>query len=270
MVCFIIKGMYQFKDEKSKRKLSNILLVIAILLLFTGIIIITVDIAKKNLRTDKMNDGLTSMDAIILDSIRTSETLTEEQANGTVAEPTVTLIVDNNALSITGEEYDFFGTDEEIAAQREAVEAELENQYTGYTVLHGIGILDIPCINAHLPIWQTTNNVTLRYGTGHYVGSVMPGQVGNCAILGHHMRDYGSIFNRLEEVGVGDEVIITNLRGHQFTYIIDEALIVHPDDLGDYLRGGITDTRQVTLVTCTYTSTGKQRYVIIGHIQDGQ
>ncbi|MCQ2517071.1 MAG: class D sortase [Saccharofermentans sp.] len=262
--------MFDSLDAKKRKRISNILLVIAILLLFTGIVIISVDIAKKNIRLGKINEGVTSMDAVIVDSIRTAETLTEEQANGTVSEPTVTLIVDNNALGVTGEEYDFFGTDEEIAAQREAVENELDNQYTGYTVLQGIGILDIPAIDAHLPIWQTTNNVTLRYGTGHYVGSVMPGQVGNCSILGHHMRQYGSIFNRLEEVGVGDEITVTNLRGYQYTYIVDQTVIVPPEELGDYLRGGITDSRQITLVTCTYTSTGKQRFVVIGHIQDGQ
>lgn len=255
---------------KRNMRLSNILLIIAIVLLFAGIILIATDIAKKNIRLGKINEGVTSMDAVIVDSIRSAETLTEDQANGTVSEPTVTLIVDNNALGVTGEEYDFFGTDEEIAAQREAVENELDNQYTGYTVLQGIGILDIPCIDAHLPIWQTTNNITLRYGTGHYVGSVMPGQVGNCSILGHHMRQYGSIFNRLEEVGVGDTITVTNLRGYQYTYIVDETVVVPPEELGDYLRGGITDTRQITLVTCTYTSTGKQRFVVIGHIQDGQ
>jgi len=258
-------------DNKNKRiRLSNILLIIAIILLFAGIILITADIAIKNFRTTKMNDGINDMDAVIADSISSAETLTEEEANGTVSEPTVTLIVDNSALSIAGEDYDFFGTEEEIALQREAVEAELEEQYTGSTVLHGIGMLDIPAIDAHIPIWQTTNTVTLRYGTGHYVGSVMPGQVGNCSILGHHMRDYGYLFNRLEEVGIGDEIIVTNLRGYQYTYIVDETLIVPPEELGNYLRGGITDTRQITLVTCTYTSTGKQRFLVIGHIVDGQ
>lgn len=262
--------MYRTDSKKSRRRLSNALLILAILLLFAGIILISVDITKKNIRLNKINEGVGNIDTVIEDSIRSAETLTSEQANGTVIDPTVTLIVDNNALGVTGEEYDFFGTEEEIAAQREAVEQELENQYTGYTVLQGIGIIDIPSINAHLPIWQNTNTVTLRYGTGHYVGSVMPGQFGNCSILGHHMRQYGSIFNRLEEVGVGDEIIVTNLRGHQFTYIVDETLVVPPEELGNYLRGGITDTRQITLVTCTYTSIGKQRFLVIGHIQDGE
>ena len=46
-------------------------------------------------------------------------------------------------------------------------------------------------------------------------------------------------------------------------------MIVTPQEMFELIGGGITDTRQLTLVTCAYTSEGKMRYIVIGHIQDG-
>ena len=258
--------MYSHKKENRNRLISNILLVMAALLLLGGIVFIAADIAKRHLRQEKIDQGVANMDLVIGEFIEAQATA--ETDTYSTDEPVVTMLVDTSSLEVSGEEYDFFGTEEEILLQREAVQEELQQNEQGYAILEGVGILDIPAIELHIPIWQTTNTTTLRYGTGHYVPSVMPGQVGNCSILGHHMREYGSIFNRLEEVGVGDEIIITNLRGYTYTYIVDETLVVEPEDLGDYIRGGITDDRQVTLVTCTYTPQGKKRFIVIGHIQD--
>lgn len=256
--------MYRHNTINKKRLISNILLILAIILLMVGIVFIAADIAKRNLRQEKIDQGTVSMDQAIAENIAAQAT-----ATGTdIEEPVVTMLVGTSDLEISGEDYDYFGTEEEIAAQREAVEQELQMNEEGYAILEGVGILDIPCIELHIPIWQTTNSTTLRYGTGHYVGSVMPGQQGNCTILGHHMRKYGSIFNRLGEVAIGDEITITNLRGYTYTYIVDEILIVEAEELGEYIRGGITDTQQVTLVTCEYTNQGKKRLVVIGHIQD--
>ena len=256
--------MYRHNTINKKRLISNILLILAIILLMVGIVFIAADIAKRNLRQEKIDQGTVSMDQAIAENIAAQDT-----ATGTdIEEPVVTMLVGTSDLEISGEDYDYFGTEEEIAAQREAVEQELQMHEEGYAILEGVGILDIPCIELHIPIWQTTNSTTLRYGTGHYVGSVMPGQQGNCTILGHHMRKYGSIFNRLGEVAIGDEITITNLRGYTYTYIVDEILLVEAEELGEYIRGGITDTQQVTLVTCEYTNQGKKRLVVIGHIQD--
>jgi LPXTG-site transpeptidase (sortase) family protein len=83
------------------------------------------------------------------------------------------------------------------------------------------------------------------------------------------MLKYGSIFNRLEEVQIGDVVNITDLRGHQYTYFVDEILVVTAEEMMGYVSGGITDTRQLTLITCVYTDEGKMRLLVIGHIQDG-
>ena len=119
----------------------------------------------------------------------------------------MTLVIDPSELEVYGEDYDYYYgdySDDVISAQREAVNDEINNANTGYITIEGVGILDIPSIELHVPIWETTNSDTLRYGVGHYVNSVSPGSYGNCTIVGHHMLKYGSIFNRLEEVEIGD------------------------------------------------------------------
>ncbi len=222
------------------------------------------DMIRRHLREKKMNEATTQLELAIAQNAAAGDSLTEE--------PVMTLVVDVSSLEVNGEENDYYDDNYYAQAYAEAadnVNSELDNTNTGYITLQGVGILDIPCIELHVPIWETTNSDTLRYGVGHYVNSVNPGSVGNCTITGHHMLKYGSIFNRLEEVQIGDIINITDLRGHQYTYFVDELLVVSAEEMMNYVNGGITDTRQVTLITCVYTEQGKMRLLVIGHIQDG-
>ena len=79
----------------------------------------------------------------------------------------------------------------------------------------------------------------------------MPGEKGNATILGHNYRD-GSMFQRLGQVEIGDEVIFTNLDGEDLYFYVVDSEIISADELIDYVTGDITDEKQLTLVTCTY------------------
>ncbi len=228
------------------------------------------DMIKRHLRQQKIDEATAQMDQVIAENVAALEAVNGDDTQ--IEEPVMTMVVSVSGLEVNGEDYDYYDDYYIAQAQSDAADSvnqELNDTNTGYITLQGVGILDIPCIDLHVPIWQTTNSDTLRYGVGHYVNSVMPGQVGNCTITGHHMLKYGSIFNRLEEVQIGDTFNITNLRGHQYTYFVDQILIVSAEEMLNYVGGGITDTRQVTLITCVYTDQGKMRLLVIGHIQDG-
>ena len=170
------------------------------------------------------------------------------QNKGEEAKPVI-MLVDKDAYEVPGEEYDF------------GYEESSEQTY-----ITGIGILEIPCINSKLTIMEGTSNTDLRYGVGHYTPSAPLGGMGNCTILGHHMKAYGSIFNRLSEVDAGDTVKVTDIYGNQYVYEVDDTRIVHPSYLMEYLETGDTDTARITLITCAYTSEGKQRLVVTGHM----
>ena len=270
----LILHMFKLSDISNKQKkllISNVLLILAVLLLVGGIIYLSVDIYNRHKREAVIEDAATNMDQVIAQNAAAIEAAGGDDS--AVAEPVMTLIVDPSELEVNGEEYDFYDDDyyiqQALNSQRNQVNQEMNDAYTGYLTLQGVGMLDIPCIDLHVPIWETTNSDTLRYGVGHYVNSVSPGAVGNCTITGHHMLKYGSIFNRLEEVGIGDIINITDLLGHQYTYFVDEIQVVTAEEMLNHVAGGLTDTRQVTLITCVYTDTGKMRLLVIGHIQDG-
>lgn len=255
-------------DKSKKLLLSNILLFVAAALLVAGIIVISTDMIKRHLRQEKIDEATAGMEEIIARNMAALESSGE----GDYEEAVMTLVIDPSELEVYGEDYDYYYndySDEVISAQRDSVNEEIDNANTGYITIQGVGLLDIPAIDLHVPIWETTNSDTLRYGVGHYVNSVSPGNIGNCTIVGHHMLKYGSIFNRLEEVQIGDIINITDMRGHQYTYFVDELLVVTAQEMLNYVSGGVTDTRQVTLITCVYTDQGKLRLLVIGHIQDG-
>lgn len=255
-------------DKSKKLLLSNILLFVAAALLVAGIIVISTDMIKRHLRQEKIDEATAGMEEIIARNM----TALESSGEGDYEEAVMTLVIDPSELEVYGEDYDYYYndySDEVISAQRDSVNEEIDNANTGYITIQGVGLLDIPAIDLHVPIWETTNSDTLRYGVGHYVNSVSPGNFGNCTIVGHHMLKYGSIFNRLEEVQIGDIINITDMRGHQYTYFVDELLVVTAQEMLNYVSGSVTDTRQVTLITCVYTDQGKLRLLVIGHIQDG-
>ena len=256
--------------RKKKILISNILLILSAVLLIGGIVYLSSDMIKRHKRNAVIEDATSDMEQVIAENMAAIEAAGGDE--GALEEITMTLVIDPDAIPVNGEAYDLYSdtySQQAQSASADSVNQELDDSYTGYLVLEGIGIIDIPCIDCHIPIWETTNTHTLRYGAGHYVNSVLPGSVGNCTIMGHHLIQYGGIFNRLQEVGVGDIVNITDIRGHQYTYFVDETMIVTPQEMFELISGGITDTRQLTLVTCVYTSEGKMRYIVIGHIQDG-
>jgi len=220
------------KPASKRTMISTGLIIISVILLVAGIILIMIEPVKRFNRRRISDDALKTVES----KIRTSESTESE-------EPQMTYIVPRKGNEVAGEAYDYIGETEET------VEEEYYDEE--YAVLNSIGILDIRSINIRYSVWDEATQVSLRYGLGHYADSVMPGENGNATILGHNYRD-GSMFQRLGQVEIGDEVIFTNLDGEDLYFYVVESEIISADDLINYVTGDITDQRQLTLVTCTY------------------
>jgi sortase A len=67
--------------------------------------------------------------------------------------------------------------------------------------------LRIPKLDVNVLVVEGTSPSALRAGAGHYVGSPLPGEVGNVAIAGHRTT-FGRPFNHLDEMKQGDEVLL--------------------------------------------------------------
>lgn len=228
-------------NSRSKTTLVNTgLIILSALLLITGIVFLLIEPIKRFNRQRISGDALKAVESKIV--------ATEDE------EPVVTYVVPKRGNEVEGEGYDYIG---------ETEETEDEDDGEDYVVLNSIGILEISSINIRYTVWDEASQVALRYGLGHYVDSVMPGDAGNATILGHNYRD-GSMFHRLGQVDIGDEVIFTDLYGEEYVFYVVASEIVDADDLIDYAIGSNTSKRQLTLVTCTYEygAEGWRRVVI--------
>lgn len=122
-----------------------------------------------------------------------------------------------------------------------------------------LGIVRIPKIDVVMPIAEGTTSQVLKYNVGHVVGTAALGEIGNSAIAGHRGHSFGTYFYRLDEIVIGDEIIIET-KGKSYTYTVYETLRVLPDDLS-VLRGS-SSHRVITLITCDPVIKSTHRLIV--------
>lgn len=118
-----------------------------------------------------------------------------------------------------------------------------------------------------LPISQGTakRQVLDALGVGHYEGTALPGQVGNFAVAGHRTT-YGKPFARVEELVVGDPVVVRTPETW-YVYRVTATAVVRPSQVeviapvpGDPVA---TPTApMMTLTTCHPMYSARERYVV--------
>jgi sortase A len=115
----------------------------------------------------------------------------------------------------------------------------------------------IPRLGTVLYVVEGIDDRDLRRGPGHLIGTVLPGEDGNCIIAGH--RD--THFRVLKDMQKGDEVILER-RGHRFRYRVDEMSVVPPEN-----TASLVPTRKpvLNLITCypfEYMGVSPRRYIV--------
>jgi len=131
---------------------------------------------------------------------------------------------------------------------------------------HGevVGVIEIPAIGARYFFFAGVDLPTLEKGPGHYEGTPLPGQEGNAGIAGHRTT-YLAPFNRLDEVGEGDRIIVTYSNGSRFVYEYLNTNIVTPDrtDVLEYKF----DNR-LTLTACHPKYSAAERIIVSARLLD--
>ena len=122
-----------------------------------------------------------------------------------------------------------------------------------------IARIEIPSIGLDAVVVAGVEPDDLKMGPGHYPGTPMPGQLGNSAIAGHRTT-YGQPFYRLDEVQVGDEIVLTTVQG-RFVYRATGSEVVEPGASHVVATTDPTVAR-LTLTTCTPRYTASQRLVV--------
>lgn len=127
-----------------------------------------------------------------------------------------------------------------------------------------IGVMRIPAIEMEAVIRAGTNTNTLRASLGHLEKTANIGETqGNCVIAGHRNYSFGRFFNRLDEVKIGDNIVITADDGTTYTYEVKETSVVEPEDVSVLTQ---TDEPLLTLVTCTPIYIASHRLIVTAEL----
>ncbi len=102
----------------------------------------------------------------------------------------------------------------------------------------------------------------LKKGPGHVPGTAYPGQEGNAVISGHRTT-YGAPFNRLDDLGPGDAVLL-HTASETFIYRVSETLVVQPTDLSVLDQSG---PPRLTLTSCHPEFRASQRLVVVAVLE---
>lgn len=124
-----------------------------------------------------------------------------------------------------------------------------------------LGRLEIPRIDAEMPVVQGASDANLKSAAALLDGTSSIGSIGNAAIAAHRSYTYGRFFNRLNEVEVGDLIIVTTPVA-VYTYQAYEIKIVEPTDLSVLNRN--SKDKVITLITCDPIYVATHRLIIHG------
>lgn len=122
--------------------------------------------------------------------------------------------------------------------------------------------LVIPSIAVDKFVVQGTAEADLMKGPGHYVGTPMPGQLGNVGIAGHRTT-YGAPFFRLGQLQPGDWIYITDAAGRTFDYRVVRKEVVLPADVAVLDAAPIAE---LTLTTCNPVFSATSRLVVVADL----
>lgn len=122
---------------------------------------------------------------------------------------------------------------------------QVETEYKGYKV---VGIIEIPKIDIKYPILNKTNDDAMQYAITKFSGGEI-NSIGNFVMAGHNYLD-GSMFGKVKQLELGDEIKLTDLYNNTVTYEIFDIYSTDPNDT-KIINSVKENTKEITLITCT-------------------
>ncbi len=120
-----------------------------------------------------------------------------------------------------------------------------------------VAIIRIPKLDVEKAVVEGVGVDDLQKGPGHYPQTPMPGQPGNASIAGHRTT-YGAPFYDLDQLEVGDEILVRTLQG-EFRYEVDRTSVVLPNQV-EVLDP--TEEARLTLTTCNPRFSAAERLIV--------
>ena len=119
--------------------------------------------------------------------------------------------------------------------------------------------LEIPAIDVNDIVVAGIGVSELKKGPGHFPDTPLPGQLGNAAIAGHRTT-YGAPFFDVDQLVVGNEVIVTTLEG-RYVYEVSAQKIVDPSAY-EVVATSDPTRATLTLVSCDPKWTARNRIIV--------
>ena len=123
--------------------------------------------------------------------------------------------------------------------------------------------VEIPKISVVQPVHHGTDQYSLSYGVGHYIGSSLPvgGSSTHCVLSGHTGMASQLMFTNLVDLEIGDEFFVTCLN-RKLTYQVDQIKTVLPSDSS--LLEIYENEDYCTLITCVPLGVNSHRLLVRG------
>ncbi len=141
--------------------------------------------------------------------------------------------------------------------------------------------IEISKIGIKAPIISIENSIennndedfeeVLKKGVLVYPDSALPGEKGTTIILGHSAPlnwpkiNYDDVFNRLNELEKGDEIVIY-FNHLKYTYEVYDKHIFYPENEQDFLLKDNEETALLVLLTCWPPGKDLQRFAVLAKI----
>lgn len=239
-----------------KRKL---LMTFGILLFVGGVCIFAYPLVSQAYSAYKQKQMMEEINAQILANLNEVNDNTASAAENTAAEQTAEVTPSQPQYS--ADVPDFTGLDlfEDEYNNGDIPEDEgdtlAQSRLTGQKCL---GIITCEKIDLVYAIVEGVENWNIGVAIGHFPDSAAIGAEGNCALAGHRGGTHGKYFGAIRDLEEGDEVILTNLKGEEYTYVVYEHFIVEPTQVEVVKDLGVSG-KYLTMVTCT--NDGTQRHI---------
>jgi sortase A len=130
-----------------------------------------------------------------------------------------------------------------------------------------IALIEIDKIDLKLPVLEGATKANMKHAAAHMKETAPLGEIGNAAIAAHRARTKGRLFNRLNEVVVGD-VITVKTSDQVFNYEVYDISVVDPSDVS-VLDGNDKD-KILTLITCDPLVNPTHRLIVHAKLTKGE
>ena len=163
--------------------------------------------------------------------------------------------------------YQLWGTG--VAEQRAqtTLAADFRSQRPAIPLVSGlVGRITIPTIEVDKFVVAGVETDDLKRGPGLFLGSPLPGQLGNVAIAGHRTT-YGAPFGRINEVKKGDRITLETSAG-TYTYITNDVPKIVPATAIEVVKTKDPTQATLTLVSCHPKWTSAKRIIVVATLDE--